>query len=365
MNRLATFVHVSDLHFGDADPDTGNSVIGSQPPWWDSCHIFNGFLGHYRKALAQFQEIFDNLRGENPLFLVTGDLTAFAHDDAADNTRNQFQIAKSYISSFWEIGQLDPVGLNLGPARDHKLDHTVPGNHDYWGGGNGTALQALVNGGPVGAFGQIFRKSPFIERYPLAPGLPDVLFIGIDSDAGVTQADLLFARGILTRQIPTVRNMIPRKADPPEIRVLLMHHSPMYCDPTGTGMLSLDHASKTALDSFVDDYQISVMLTGHIHVPNAMVKGTDKSGRKVLEARSGTTTVRDHVPAGWDPLGAAPGDQLPPNTFLVHRLLGNQDAAGKINSISWQTSLYARTVAGFALSQSPPQGLLADMPVWP
>lgn len=363
MTRLATFVHVSDLHFGDADPDTGDSLIGTPPPWWDSCHLFNGFLGHHRDALVQFQEIFDNLRDtEKALLLATGDLTAFAHDDAADDTRNQFQIAKSYISSYWQIGQLDPLGLNLGPTTDSKLDHTVPGNHDHWGG-NGTPLKALVNGGPVDAFGQIFRKSPFIEKYSLSTGLPDVVFIGIDTDAGVNQADLVFAKGILTNQIATVRGKIQPRANPPgEIRVLLMHHSPMYSDPDGMGVLSLDCASKAALAYFVDDYQVSVMLTGHIHVPNAKVTVTAKSRRDVLEARCGTTTARDHVPPGWSWRGAAPGDQLPPNTFLVHQLLGTQDAAGKTNSIRWQTTLYARTVAGFAS-----QGLLpgADIQVWP
>ena len=275
----------------------------------------------------------------------------------------QFEIAKSYILSYLQIGEFGPVGLNLGPTTDGKLQHTVPGNHDHGGGSGDDSLQALVKGGPVPAFNTLFRKPPFVERYPLGTGLPDVAFIGIDTDAGVTQAELVFAQGVLTNQITTAREMIGPPANPPgEIRVLLMHHSPMYSDPNGRGILSLDDASKRALASFIDDCRISVMLTGHIHVPNANVTVATTSGRPVLETRCGTTTVRDSVPDGWKSPGAIPSDQLPPNTFLVHRLLGIKDASGKINSINWQTTLYARTALRFAS-----QGLLngADVQVWP
>lgn len=58
----------------------------------------------------------------------------------------------------------------------------------------------------------------------------------------------------------------------------------------------------------------------------------------VLEARCGTTTQRDFLPAGW----SAGKKQLAPNTALVHRLFRLNDGR-----VEWKTDLYIRSVRGF------------------
>jgi hypothetical protein len=58
--RLCTFVHISDLHFAEGDPFTGDSELEDQPPSWDHWHLFDGVLGHQYRALRDFEHVFGN-----------------------------------------------------------------------------------------------------------------------------------------------------------------------------------------------------------------------------------------------------------------------------------------------------------------
>src|SRR2546426_567955 len=92
---LATFVHVSDLHFGDVDPPTFDAVA---PNLWAKCHWFDGLLGHSGRALGSLDAFFNNLRenlreAEPVRLLVTGDVTTVGKE-------KQFEMADRYLSAY-------------------------------------------------------------------------------------------------------------------------------------------------------------------------------------------------------------------------------------------------------------------------
>jgi len=63
--RLATFVHISDLHFGDGhiDPSTGRIIqVPEASRLWATCSPFDGLLGHDSMTLARLQKFFDQIR---------------------------------------------------------------------------------------------------------------------------------------------------------------------------------------------------------------------------------------------------------------------------------------------------------------
>jgi hypothetical protein len=132
----------------------------------------------------------------------------------------------------------------------------------------------------------------------------------------------------------------------------------------------MEDAARDALDEFLVACEIPVILSGHVHTPNA---GTFTAhhptlylSRTVLEARCGTTTQRDAIPLTWTtPTGQRPSNRsLILNTLLVHRL--EQDATGLV----WQTQTYRRTPTGFVLPDSKnsvPAGwqVNASLRIWP
>src|SRR3712207_5624414 len=119
--RLATFVHISDLHFGSIDPNSGQVVYDAYAPsMWGRCSWFDGLLGHHYLALVQLRKVFDQIRrAENAGLIVTGDLTSTGAPD-------QFDTAADYL-----ISQLvPPRGNYVGLFVQRWRDLAIPGNHD-------------------------------------------------------------------------------------------------------------------------------------------------------------------------------------------------------------------------------------------
>jgi calcineurin-like phosphoesterase family protein len=334
--RLCTFMHISDLHIGDPDPNTGDSRVKGPPPWWDRFHWLDGFLGHHRIALEQLAHAFYQLRdGENARLIVSGDLTSAG-------APSQFQHVRNYLTGWWKVGGLDPIGLDVRDA----LDFAVPGNHDHWPGDDS------IVGGPTDALRQTFPELPFV-RGPIAlDGGRSLILAGIDSDADVNPngSERVLARGDFLSQLASLSGALG-EPDEQQIRVLLMHHSRMYHGPDGL-ILRVSRDSQDSLNAFIKAHDIAVILAGHVHLPDSAVSPFDagQASWDVLEARCGTTSVRSQAPPGW------PQDnRLAQNTFLVHRLVAT---AGLIQ---WWTNYYLRTELGFV-----DQGLLvAPLAVWP
>lgn len=315
--RLATFIHISDTHLGDLDSRTGDASLGEdvRERWLKDRHFY-GFLGHSCVALRQFAALFTRLRETEGAQLVhSGDLTRWGG-------ASQFSLAKKYFRARIETPS-GPVGLD-DPA---ALDLAIPGNHDHWPG-NGWVLG---RSGP--ALRRFFRPLPLAPRRVPLTGGRSILFAGIDTDADVWpwSPSRALARGAFLSQIRSLARALPSRR-PDEIRVLLLHHSPAF---RGVN-LGIQRRSRVALDRLVARHGFRVLLTGHIHTPAARVRGD------ILEARCGTTLLRDHLPADWLASGGGPVKPLPQNSLLVHRLF---EIPG--GSLEWRATLHLRTEAGF------------------
>jgi hypothetical protein len=348
---LRTLVQASDLHFGNLDATTGDSLLSAQAPkLWGLFPWLDGLLGHHRAALEHFQIAFQDLRkGESAELIVTGDITATGNQD-------QFATASTYLTSRVALGH--PLNL-VGLSNKKALGLAIPGNHDHWPG------TARVVGAPTVGLKGMFPQLPKIEPKRTLPSGCELVLMRIDSDADVgnVSRNRVFARGDFRSQL----NQLASTLGAPnhrEVRVMLVHHSPMYQSQKRIWKeLEVVASSRRALDDFVTDYDIAVILTGHAHVASANIRNVGRSGAKweLLEARCGTTLARDQVPSSWK--SASLLKQLPPNTFLVHRLVEVSDTLSKASRIEWRTNLFLRKLRGFE-----DQGLLPNsgpITVWP
>ena len=116
----------------------------------------------------------------------------------------------------------------------------------------------------------------------------------------------------------------------------MLHHSPHHAGR----VLGINKGSRQALDAVITRCEISVLLTGHVHVPGGNVATTTNGAATwdVFEARCGTTTQRDLLPVGWQ-MGSPP---LAPNTLLVHRLFRRDDGR-----VEWAAEVCERSARGF------------------
>jgi predicted phosphohydrolase len=318
-------------------------------------------LGHNRNALVQLEQSFSRLRAtEGARLIVTGDLTASGALSVMTET-NQFAIASRFLNDDYSFGEgTVPIGLQLGKTSRELL---IPGNHDHWKGEAKSLDRMIFSGRPLPAgAGILFDDTPFVRRPIGLGGGVGLVFIGIDSDADSTSEERLMARGSFTSQLETLRRSYAVQLAPNacQIRVLLMHHSPMQAGYDDGGALAVNRASRSALERFVRDFNIAVILTGHIHTKNDDYRPIDGSRKDLLELRCSTASVYDRLPSGWKK-PAALWYQLPPNIFFVHRLYEVRDAGRR--TIQWRTNWYLRSGAGFH-----DQGSLMDdrgVTLWP
>jgi len=328
--HLATFVHISDLHIADIDPNTGRTTDEAGAALiWATLGWFDGLLGHSTRALERLEQFFHQIqRQENASLIVSGDLTRVGKQE-------QFDTASEYLGS----RLLPPKGNHLGLSVLDWRDRAVPGNHDHWPG------TATMFGPPTAALGHTFPALPFVgQPIPLGTG-QHIRIIGIDTDKDVHPwgRNRGLARGSFCSQLTDAAGQM-RAPDRNEIRVLLLHHSRVHQGFS----LAMDDASRDALGVFLVEQDIPVLLCGHTHVPRLKSFRVTHQGRtiEVLEACCGTTTVMDTIPYEWRTiLGTRPGRTLKINTLLVHRLLKENGA------IIWHTQTYFRSPFGFEVSQ--------------
>jgi 3',5'-cyclic AMP phosphodiesterase CpdA len=343
--RLATFVHVSDLHFGHLDPVTLNAKA---PGLWAKHSAFDGLLGHSYNALRKLETFFDQMRRtENAQLIVTGDLTTVGHPD-------QFAMASDFLGSILRFSRGRPIGL----MEKHWTDRGVPGNHDHWPG------HAGIWGGPTHGLAATFPAMPYFNDPPLSLPSGHVLrFMGIDTDADVDPygTDRFLARGSFTSHLGPLATSLSIPTDN-EIRVLCLHHSQ---ELRGVS-LEMNALSRDALNDFIVDQDIAVLLCGHVHTPPLVKSFTATNlGTSVdfLEARCGTTTQTSTLPYTWRTiLGRRPKRvNRMPNSLLVHRLVMEG------GDIYWHTELYQERSRGFAVPTPIPPGILVNdrVKVWP
>jgi 3',5'-cyclic AMP phosphodiesterase CpdA len=357
--RLATFVHISDLHFGEVDRSTFQVTY---PAWmialWTHAPFFTGLVGHEYAALLDLQQFFTDLRTqEQARLIVTGDLTSCG-------SVTQLAAAEAYLGEVLK----PPLGNFVGLQESDWRKQAIPGNHDHWPGN-------FFSLGPPGPrFQSWFQHFPYVgPALPLTAGRAQLRFLGagIDTDANVYPGtpDRLLARGSFTTQLLRLSLMLPHRGRD-EIRVLLLHHSLAHRGLT----LEINPGSRKQLEQFLAVNDIRVILTGHTHEPLVQPFQVTTSGpagllrwfaqptRQVqcLEGRCGTTAQATKVPLGWPSSGHS--RDLCVNTLLVHRLYEQDDGR-----IVWHAETYRRSpMRGF--EKVPPglpgPSLDAEMVVW-
>jgi predicted phosphodiesterase len=349
--RLGTFVHISDLHFGDIDPNTGQVVQHldvQASKIWATCSWFDGLLGHSYRALERLEKFFSQIRrDEDAQLIVTGDVTCVGKQE-------QFETADEYLRD----KLLPPKGSHLGLSATDWKDRAVPGNHDHWPGA------ATIWGKRTPAFRTHFPTLPFVGPPLVGPLLqhtanPQLQFIGINTDADIDPYGWKrgLARGSFCSQLATAAGLLGLP-DERTIRVLILHHSHAYrARPYRGRALEMDDASRQALEVFLVEQDIAVLLCGHTHAPLVKPFSATHQGKtiKVLEARCGTTLQTDTIPYHWKTiLGNRPRRQLTANTLLVHRLLEEN------GEVIWHAETYTRTPFGFGK-----RGPEDRLKVWP
>jgi hypothetical protein len=258
---------------------------------------------------------------------VTGDLTTCGHQD-------QFDTARDFLGGCL----VPPKGWDGLRAADWNL-LAILGNHDQWPGTN------AIFGPPAPGIRRHVRPMPFVEDISL-PGDLVLRFIAIDTDIDIhsRSAGRFLAQGEFTSMLPNAETMLG-STDKNQIRVMLLHHSRLY----GTGRpfqpLVMLNNSRKALDQFLVDNNVQIMLCGHTHVSRIKRhRAKHPNGQKleVLESCCGTTTQRDSIPYTWRTLFRQwPIRTLSPNTLVVHTLF---DESSKLK---WQSQVYIRNNLGF------------------
>jgi 3',5'-cyclic AMP phosphodiesterase CpdA len=331
---LATFVHISDLHFGDLDRSTGSASLDADAKkWWSRHRLFQGYLGHHHDALIHMEAFLSWIRNEDGEvhLIVTGDLTTVGK-------QSEFDLCITYLEDAIRLDPSNPIGLGLGSAGART--RTIPGNHDHWPG------RRTIIGAATSAFGKVFTRLPIpISRIKLRDDLT-VVFCGIDTDADVRTrgTSRILAQGNFITQLKQLEKELGPPG-PDEVIVLLLHHSPCYRASGRTRAFEVHAASLTALNEIITRRGIAILLSGHIHIPACKIETVSSRGVQweVMEARCGTTLVRDTVPLEWIKSSGAipPALALNDNTLLVHRVYEVDD------HVEWRTSWFVRTVNGF------------------
>ncbi len=302
--RLLTLVHISDLHIAELDPATGDAAISERTrKLISNLTWFDGLLGHHSIALQQLERFWREIVGSDPntQLIVSGDITRCG---SAQELSNASQFLSASLAMPWGT-----AGLGV----RQWLDLTIPGNHDHWsgkphvfGGPEPSVARSLLNG-----------RFPWIQQVTL--GGHRVQFIGIDTDTEVSprSRSRLLAIGKFQSQLAEAKTELLKHPDY-SVRVLVMHHSWHKKD----GVLRIAKASRGALAQFLDEEDVRIVLSGHVHRP--AVKGFQPvaAGHTVYECRCGTTTQIDKM--SYDAkslLGAFPArPDWPSNSLLVHRL---------------------------------------------
>lgn len=313
---VATIVHISDLHIGELD-QFGNAVLSPKlVSAINKFPLFDGLIGHSGQALADLVDFVANL---NPSFVIaTGDMSRYG-------ATVELLIARHFLES--EIDLQPPLGNWMG-LRLHKRSISIPGNHDHWGG------MPFPLSGRSSLHSTYYGATPYIKEIFSNPQLRLTL-MGIDSDADVDRLSIrrLLAIGAFESQLKRLEGMLQPRLNH-ERRVLLIHHSRSWQGRT----LGIADRSKQALDDFLHNHEISLMMCGHTHEFGEHHQLAQR--RVISEFGAGTTTQLDELASNQIQLFKHKLN-LAPNTLIVHRVFINN------GSIEWESEPHMRSPKGF------------------
>lgn len=336
------FLHVSDIHFAQVNPA---SLPHRTRQAWSRVPFLDRLLGHDPRTLARLDQFFEGVRGYGSWHLVqTGDVTGFG-------SVSEFQAGSRYFSSTLTPPYGDFWGLRL---PDWKR-RSVSGNHDRWPG-NGWMFGTSNpwHGSPH------FYTTPLVDRAIQAPSFPPIRFLGIDSEREVNPFGMrrLLAVGSFRDEVARLRRALDHRRAR-EIHILMMHHSRLAADCRTNG---IERVSREMLDRLVGDYDIRVVLTGHVHAPRIEEIPVGDGAHRLLETRCGTTAqklnrpVRTYLELSWMPDAAqrVARNARKSQSLLVHRL------AAENGSLVWRSQAFRLSRHGFR-----PTGITGARVLWP
>lgn len=326
---LATLLHISDLHIGNLDPNTGDAAISPAIHFGlENFPLFDGLLGHHANALRDLAKFVHQLRASDEKFqiVVTGDLSR--KGDAPE-----LALARRYFES--EIDLIPPAGDYVGLHAAGRII-TIPGNHDHWAG-----APIPVGTTPSSYYHYFIDSLPAKRSIPLGSQGHELTLLEVDSDADVRPNSIqrTYARGNFSSQLQQLDAALPARGER-EIRVLLIHHA-----RTWTGFsLAMSSAAQQDLDRFLLHHQVAVILCGHTHKPAA--KRHYAGTRECWECGAGSTTQFDALPHNLRRRLRNPDNvNLGPNALMLHRIF---DINGRLE---WLTTTYLRSKRGFSAAQ--------------
>ena len=324
--RIMTLVHISDLHIGELNPSSGDALITRrlENAISNASTPLDGLLGHHSSALRQLSTFWNGIKREEPdaELVVSGDVTRCGN-------HVELQNAEKYLGSVIKM----PWGTT-GLECSSWMDYAVPGNHDHWPG------TGKIFGPPDPGVSRAFLQGRYSWIRQLTSEIPQVVLVGINTDADVKpfSRDRFTAVGRFQSQLAEASQQL-LTVDENCIRVLVMHHSWHK-----RGMLGISKSSRDALNQFLDDSHIQLILSGHVHTPLVEKFTIAKDGQHIYECRCGTTTQIDKMNLNsqsiWGGFPARPN--WPANTLLVHRLF--QSDHGRLD---WQVKTYKRMRSAF------------------
>ncbi len=324
MTTLATFVQISDLHIGQLDPSNGDAVTNNAVARLAASYpLLDGFVGHHARGMQDLEAFCKGLAASGEPFeiIVTGDYTRCGDS-------NELKIVQDFLARKVDLQPPYQImaGLSLG-----GVPLGVPGNHDHWGGLNGS-----YSSNPSTFYSsKTCLKPPYVVSGPQI-GNRQLTFIGIDTDADVypNSANRLFAFGHCPSQFtdPKLAGLPPNQGN--ELRVLVLHHAWHHRGAT----LQLTRPSRQALEQFCYNKKVQVVLAGHTH----SVKFAQLPTQTVcMELCSGSTTQFDYPPPSWRAYKLLPQSRAyVRNSLLLHRII-ELNSGGAL----WTTVVYRRDAA--------------------
>lgn len=322
--RLLTLLQISDLHIGEIDAVTGDaSVSGATRKLVANTTWLDGLLGHHSRGLEHLARFWHQLRSKerNAKVVITGDITRCGGNVELNN-------AADFLADKLELPS-GAVGLGLGDWRNYA----IPGNHDHYPG-----RPIMFGKANEDVLSRLTSDCPGVTGLSIGSTIVQLIRIDTDADVFPFGRYRFLAKGSFQSQLNAIKTKLARATDY-SVRVLLMHHSIHR-----RGSLSICRASRAALNQFLEEEDIHVVLTGHVHDPLVRKFSTTLGRRQLLECRGGTTTQIDKV--AYDArtiFGGFPVRRAwPSNSLLVHRLY--RTGTGLV----WKTKTYTRLRRGFA-----------------
>ena len=199
-----------------------------------------------------------------------------------------------------------------------------------------------------------------------------IRFLGIDTDAETGLISRVLARGsfrsqleLLTDRMRLLDRKLSKRKKAREIRVLLLHHPYSYAtDAYQLYSRAIDSASKRKLCAFLHEFNISVLCSGHIHIPRIHLLDIphDGASRKVIEAICGTSAQYTNGRSISTQRARTLAGGLSRNTLLMHSVV---EEGGKVH---WkaETYVYAGPLKLFKpLQTNAAIELTGSLKVWP